>query len=262
MNKPSPFINSNPLYEAATLQNFSAEEIRFEPIIDVLDILFSSMAFGNYFINVIDFRDFSYPYNSPSTMHVVGHSPEGKDLNWLTSVLHPKDLPIFLEYGGKAISHITSLPIEKKKRAMFNHCYRIYHGIKNEYIWLYQQHHMSHIDSNGAIVYSISFITDVTHLLSNQLTPSWSVTERLDDGTSLFHIGSTHDNIKMGSKLFTIREYEVLRLFTQGYSARDVSAQLKMSYQTVLSHKKKILRKTNSKNISEAVTFALNLGYL
>jgi DNA-binding CsgD family transcriptional regulator len=263
--KTSPFLKSNPLYAVATKQNFANEKIEFKPIIDVLELLFGNMAFGNFFINVIDFRDFSYPYNSPNSINVVGHSPDGKDLKWLTSVLHPDDLPIFLEYGGTAIGHITTLPVEKRKSSMFNHCYRIRHGITKEYVWLYQQHHMSHLDQNGAIVYSISLISDVTHLLPDQMLPSWSVTERLQDGTMLFHIGSENQGKIDGFRqkpTFTSREVEILKLAARGFQNKEIAKQIGVGYETVLTHKKNLLKKTKSKNMAEVVAYAINLGLI
>lgn len=145
---------------------------------------------------------------------------------------------------------------------MFNHCYRIRHGITEDYIWLYQQHHMSHLDRNGAIVYSISFITDVTQLIGVQLAPSWSVTEKKEDGSSVFLTGSLKD-IKDRDKLFfSGREKQILSLAAKGYSSHLISNQLRISYQTVVTHKKSVLRKTKSKNMTEAIAYALNLGFL
>ncbi len=260
----SPFVKSNPLYAIATEQNFSNEKIEFKPIIDVLELLFGNMALGNFFINVIDFRDYTYPYNSPNSLQVVGYTKEEiGDINWLVSVVHPDDHPIFMDYTVKVLSYIQALPIEQKKRAMINHCFRIRHGVTKEFIWIYQQHHMSYIDKNGSLVYTISLVTDVTHL-TNQTQPTWSVTERLDDGTHIYHIGSEMDNgaVKQKKPLLTNREKEVVNLSARGFQTREISKQLGVGYQTVLTYKKNILKKTKSRNMPEAVAYAINLGYL
>ena len=68
---PSPFVSSNPLYEVGTRQNFANEEIKFGPMIDAIEMLYKNMAFGNFFINLVDFRDYTYPYNSPNSLEVM-----------------------------------------------------------------------------------------------------------------------------------------------------------------------------------------------
>jgi len=261
----SPFVKSNPLYNIATTQNFAGEDIQFKPIIDVLEMLFSNMAFGNFFINVIDFRDYTYPYNSPNSLQVIGYTKEQiSNIEWLVKVLHPDDYPIFMEYTVKVLSYIQALPLPQKQRAIINHCFRMLHGVRKEYVWVYQQHHMSYIDQNGAIVYTISFVTDVTHLMGNQTRPTWSVSERLEDGTNLYHIGSEKGGaeLKQANELLTPQERKVINLSARGFRTKEIAQQLGIGDQTILTYKKKILKKTNSRNMSEAVTFAINSGYL
>jgi DNA-binding CsgD family transcriptional regulator len=267
MNNPdhtSPFTKSNPLYRVATNQNFAGEHIQFKPVIDVLEMLFSNIAFGNYCLNVIDFRDFTYPYSSKASIQVIGYRPEDmKNLDSLTNIIHPDDLPVFVDYGAKVMSFISALPRERKHRAMINHCYRILHGIRKEYIWLYQQHHMSYLDTNDAIVYSITLSTDVTMLNTDRSRPSWSVTERMPDGTNVFLIGSEDAKTrKHGTPKLTVREREIISLSVRGYTSRDMARELGIAYETVITHKKRILQKTSSRNFSEAITFALNSGNL
>jgi DNA-binding CsgD family transcriptional regulator len=46
----------------------------------------------------------------------------------------------------------------------------------------------------------------------------------------------------------TVREIEVLRLIIQGYTNKEIAAKLFISFETVRSHRKKILAKTGVKN--------------
>ena len=246
--------------------NFANEKIEFKPIIDVLELLFGNMAFGNSFVNVTDFRNYTFPYHSPGVLSVSGYRHEDiGGMEWLANSLHPDDNPVFMEYSVKILSYIQTLTIDQKRRTMINHCYRIKHGKTNRYIWIYQQHHLSHVDKNGSIVYSISLLTDVTHLLPNQTSPSWSVTERLANGTTVFHIGSgsNHSSIfRLSKPFFTNREMEVLNLAARGFQTKEIASQLGVGYQTVVTYKKKLIKKTESKNMTEAIAYALNLGFL
>ncbi len=262
----SPFVLSNPLYRIATQQNFSGEEIQFKPIIDVLELLFGQVALGNFFINVIDFRDYTYPYNSPNVTRVVGYTKEQiGNIEWLMSNVHPDDLPVFMDYTVKVLGYVQALPLEQKQRAMINHCFRVLHGIRKEYVWLYQQHHMSYIDKNEALVYTISLVTDVTHLRGNASRPTWSVTERMDDSSMVVHVSSElgEENQKhITRRRFTPRETEIIKLAARGFQAKEIASALRLGYETVNTHRKNIMNKTGSKNMAEAVAFALNAGIL
>lgn len=264
-NRSSPFVSSNPLYDIVTQQNFAKEEIQFAPTIEVLEMLFQNMAFGNFFINVIDFRDYTYPYNSPNSVEVMGYTPgQMTNLDWLITTIDPNQLAAFMDYTSKIMTYITALPTERKRRVVANHCFRVFHGVRKEYFWLYQQNHMSYIDTNGAIVYSISSITDVTHLHGTGTNVAWSLTERMEDGSCIYLIGSESDQVQMQTNkaLLTTRETEILNLSARGFGNQEIAKRLGVGYQTIITHRKKILKKTRSKNMPEAVAFAINLGYL
>ena len=148
---------------------------------------------------------------------------------------------------------------------MFSHSFRYFHGVRKEYVWLYQRHHLSYIDKNGAMVYSLSVVTDVSHLRDSSHTmPTWSITERLEDGSYIYLIGSELDKLgdKVKKTLFTPRELEILNLTSRGFANKEIAKKIGIGYETVITHRKKILRKTRSKNMPEAISTAISLGYL
>ena len=52
------------------------------------------------------------------------------------------------------------------------------------------------------------------------------------------------------------RELEVFELVLQGFSNKEIAEKLFVSYHTVCSHRKNVMRKTNSRNISDLFNFA------
>lgn len=52
------------------------------------------------------------------------------------------------------------------------------------------------------------------------------------------------------------RELEVLELLLHGLSNKDVAEKLNLSYHTVTTHRRNIMKKTKSKNISGLYNFA------
>jgi DNA-binding NarL/FixJ family response regulator len=62
--------------------------------------------------------------------------------------------------------------------------------------------------------------------------------------------------------LITYREQEILSLMAQGLSSKSIAQQLGVSFHTVQTHRKNILRKLNETSTIRAVTLANNVGLL
>jgi DNA-binding NarL/FixJ family response regulator len=61
---------------------------------------------------------------------------------------------------------------------------------------------------------------------------------------------------------FTPRELEILRFTCSGKVAKEIAAELHLSTGSVENYRKELLRKTNTKNVAELVTFAHRNGLL
>lgn len=60
----------------------------------------------------------------------------------------------------------------------------------------------------------------------------------------------------------TSREEEVLKLITYEYSSKEIAAKLYLSYETVHTYRKNLLRKLNVKNTAGMVRVAFEKGLL
>jgi len=260
----SDFMKSD-LFNFSTHQNFANHAFSIQPIVEVLQRFEEVISLGGYLINIIDFRNFSYPYLSPNSKEILGYEREQiiqGGLLWLEQFVEPNDLLLFQKNGIEVIQFATSLSTERRARCSYNHSFRFKHGKKKEYVWLYQQNHFSGFDSNNALIYSMGLITDISHLMPSHSKRSWSIVERLDDGVIQYIAGSSKTKSATPVVSLTLREVEIISLSAQGFSSERTSSKLGISKHTVLAHKKNILKKTKSKNMPEAITFAINLGYL
>lgn len=60
----------------------------------------------------------------------------------------------------------------------------------------------------------------------------------------------------------TKREQEILELIAYEYSTKEIAAKLFIGFQTVISHRKSLLKKLNVKNTAGLVRKAYEYGYL
>ena len=59
----------------------------------------------------------------------------------------------------------------------------------------------------------------------------------------------------------TTREREVLKLFSEGNSSKDIAALLFISSRTVEHHRASIMKKLNLNTVAELVKYAIQKGY-
>lgn len=71
------------------------------------------------------------------------------------------------------------------------------------------------------------------------------------------HFLKNKNTINKKIKQFTAREIEIIRLFAEGFSYKDIATYLSISVSTVDSHKYNIMRKLNTKSSLDIVKFAI-----
>jgi len=58
-------------------------------------------------------------------------------------------------------------------------------------------------------------------------------------------------------EIITSREQEILQLISNGYSSKLIAGKLNISKETVVSHRKNLLRKFKAKNSAELIKIAM-----
>jgi DNA-binding CsgD family transcriptional regulator len=61
------------------------------------------------------------------------------------------------------------------------------------------------------------------------------------------------ERFQTNNHILTSREREIILLLSRGYSTKQVSQQLKISFHTVETHRKKLLRKWNARNTAQLI---------
>ena len=146
---------------------------------------------------------------------------------------------------------MRSFSNEEKKNYKAIHEMRI-RNIRGEYIRIIEQEQVLELDKSGNIWLMLSVIdVDASHELEI--------------------IKSHLYNFKTGEQIFmdlsdtldeplTNRELEVLRFMKKGLLSKEIAEALKVSINTVNSHRQNILQKLKANNSIEAVNFAQRLG--
>ena len=166
-------------------------------------------------------------------------------------LIHPDDIDYGLLVRKKIYSILRSFSNEEKRNYKAIHEMRI-RNIRGEYIRIIEQEQVLELDKSGNIWLMLSVIdVDASH--ESEITKSHLY--NFKTGEQIFiDLSDTLD------EPLTNRELEVLRFMKKGLLSKEIAETLKVSINTVNSHRQNILQKLKANNSIEAVTFAQRLG--
>ena len=177
-------------------------------------------------------------------LFIHGHQP-------VIEVIHPDDIDYGLLVRKKIYSILRSFSKEEKRNYKAIHEMRI-RNMRGEYIRIIEQEQVLELDKSGNIWLMLSVIdVDASH--ESEIIKSHLY--NFKTGEQIFiDLSDTLD------EPLTNRELEVLRFMKKGLLSKEIAEALKVSINTVNSHRQNILQKLKANNSIEAVNFAQRLG--
>ena len=177
-------------------------------------------------------------------LFIHGHQP-------VIEVIHPDDIDYGLLVRKKIYSILRSFSNEEKRNYKAIHEMRI-RNMRGEYIRIIEQEQVLELDKSGNIWLMLSVIdVDASH--ESEIIKSHLY--NFKTGEQIFiDLSDTLD------EPLTNRELEVLRFMKKGLLSKEIAEALKVSINTVNSHRQNILQKLKDNNSIEAVNFAQRLG--
>lgn len=168
-------------------------------------------------------------------------------------IIHPDDIQHGLLVRERIYSLLSVFSPEEKMKYKIVHEMRV-KNIRGEYIRIIEQEQAIELDESGNIWLMLSVIDmDASH--DSEITKSHLY--NFVTGEQIFIDLSDIQEIPL-----TVRELEVLQMMKQGLLSKEIADRLKVSINTINSHRQNILQKLKANNSIEAVNFAQRLGLL
>ena len=215
--------------------------------------------FADQGIRILDNSTHHYLYVNEATTNIIGWTPDEIRKGGLLfghRKTHPWDLLQVVLLSAKVLRQWKELSDTDKLNSRFSYDIRIRH--KDGKYRRIQQH-----------AYSLSITEDgkpgLLMMVSNDITP-------YKTGTKIQYVfgvtrGTRFDILINGetrphSSPLSERETEIVNLIARGQTEADIAEALSISVQTVKTHKKNILSKTNSKNTADLIRVAMMEGWI
>lgn len=199
-------------------------------------LLEESSSLGILFFR-IDLRYHKVEWVSPGVKDLLGYDHtilKGWKLERFRSYVHPQDVAVMHNYLGFIL---------RRDKDQFQGIIRIRHSNGNYIQFL-------------GISISEGYCAEKDHEIA---AGALICLERFPEGLGL--LVSTHESERIEDRKaiidsLTRRELEVLCFFAKGYSCREVAEKLSISFHTVDTYRKILLRKMKMKNVAELAAFA------
>lgn len=217
---------------------------------------------GKFYHYVINFADSTIYNHHEDILKIHGLAKYPVHLKEIIDLIHPDDLEFVMEAERMCMEKMKEIDAsDYLSELKFSYCFRMKTAKGNYELFHHQSLH-TYRDEHGKVLQAVNIHTHIEHIT---LQNSYTVLISGINGREDFHQMQwlKHDkDISPVPVIFTKREVEVITYIAKGYSAGKVSELLNISEETVRTHRKNILRKSECKNCSELIKRAFEWGYL
>ena len=219
---------------------------------------FSFFLLGDSYYFIINHHTLKMEYVGKEIEAVMGYLPSEFEIPFMNDQIHPEDRSWFLAIGSSMIDFFSQLPIEKlmKYKVRYDIRFRKKNG---EYARILYQGVLLEHDLNGRFLRTLSVHSDITYL-KQEGKPVLSFIG-MDGEPSYYDVASKNIFFESKEEL-TRRERQVLLLLIEGKLSKEISQVLKISKQTVDTHRKNMLHKKQLNNTGELVGKAIRYGWV
>jgi len=237
-------------------QHKTPNELKLE--VELYKKLINIFQVGEYYYFVFSPPTMTIEFVSESIAGLLGYAPHEFTLEKLMAIIHPDDLPHFINFEATVTEFWSGLTSEKVMKYKSRYDYRVRKKDGN-YIRVLQQIVTIQTDEEGAVLRTFVVHTDISHLKKdNRMILSFIGLEGEPSYIDVDPIKRLTPTIET----LTRREKEILQLLAQNYTSKQIAEAMHISYSTVCTHRKNIHRKTGTSTALELVQLAVNKGWL
>jgi len=230
-----------------------------KPLIEKL--IGEMFSLGNFYYYVINLTDSSISYHHKNILSTHGLIDYPTHLSEILSLIHPDDISFVIQAEEMVVEKIKQIGIEHQLYLKPSYCFRM-KTKKGKYELFHHQAIHTFMDKDNRLFQSINIHTNIQHItVQNPYTVLITgISPRRD--FLQFTVQPAHDKKSSADPNLTKREIEILILIAKGNSAKEISEMLILSEHTIRSHRKNILKKTESRNSRELIRKAFEWGII
>jgi len=192
---------------------------------------------------------------SKGSQDIIGVDPDKVNLSTVFSAIHPDDYQRHSLARAKVIEKGYELSMEQKGISIHSTNSRVKHTA-GHYVQLFFQVYSFYTELPDKTVFALVLLTEVTTLLSGIHGHHYYV----GDDLTMFRYPDA-DLMNVGH-IFSEREFEIIKLIAAGMGSEQIADKLFISVNTVETHRRNILKKTNKATTHDLIIEMQERGML
>ncbi|QCR21489.1 LuxR C-terminal-related transcriptional regulator [Pontibacter sp. SGAir0037] len=210
---------------------------------------------------VLDLRTQQYDFVSTNSEQILGYTANYFTENGLAggiAILNPEDLSKTWKLLKNIWDFIMAVPAPDRVQYKFSYDYRILKP-DGKHLRVLEQNTVLQQDRKGNITRMLGMCSDISNWKKsgNQIA---SVVSAKDNSCVFFSPDKAAQ--QSAQQLLSKRELEIVKLVAEGYSSKIIAEKLFISFNTVNTHRQKIIEKTHTRNTGGLVQFAISNGLI
>lgn len=237
--------------------------------VDVKVLLSNLFSPGPNFYYIIDSPTLTAKLLSEGIEDILSITKQEFSVEKLVELIHPDDLNWFLRCEDIVAYFLKNcITPEKIVNYKISYCLRLKAKCSNYKVFLLQTLTLKTTE-DGALLKVFGCISDINHI--TQVNTKKLSLIGLNGEPSYLELDVEDNKLFKNFKPFmtflddipfTPRELEIIKLMGEGFSTQEIADYLDISFLTVNTHRKNILKKTSSKNTTELVANCIKKGYI
>jgi DNA-binding CsgD family transcriptional regulator len=216
----------------------------------------------NNFYGIVNFNTYKYECFTSNQKNLTGFESEyiqERGIPFLMEQIHPQDAPHIVNGAYKNFMDLTARETkENMKNLLWQTNYR-FRRRDGKYIHLLEQCSILEVDDNKNIQLALIHISELPLQSPFKIHAIVKKLSEVDNYKTIFY--RVYPNDENGST-FTEREIDIIRRLSQGLTSKQISYELNISYHTVSTHRKNILKKLDVHSSGELINYAISNGII
>jgi DNA-binding CsgD family transcriptional regulator len=208
------------------------------------------------FIYVADVINLEVIFSTKSTYTLLGIPPEELNPHSIFSMTHPDDLQHHTVSRGRLFKLAGEMYMQGKEDVVIMSTNLRFQNPKGTYTNFLLQGYLWYCQIPYKTVYclfvqtDISWFKEIKYGYNNYL------------GTDSTYFRFPDETLIMTGNVFSEREFQIIKLIESGHSSKQIAEKLFLSVHTVNTHRRRILKKTDSLTLSELIYELKKTGVL
>jgi PAS domain S-box-containing protein len=228
----------------------------YEELIQDNPALRSAISHSPCIIWVFAIHSGQYTFVSDNVKRILGYAADlfcSTDADFLNRQIHPDDMPRVDTLRKIRNEWMQSLPSLTHDAGKFNCDYR-FRRADGIYAWLFEQNTILHTNYQGRVTHLLGVVSDITDWKKNDSTEAIT----LDTSPITHQLPITDRPAVQLSK----RECEVVQLMAKGHTSKTIAELLGLSFHTVNTHRRNIIKRTQTQTTGGLVQYAMCNGLI